>query len=74
MFTIAATGERLLTFAVDGLPAGLMLDSQSGRITGVLKEKGDHSVTLRARNALGTAEQKFKISCGPNIGLTPAMG
>ena len=34
LFTIAATGERPMTFAADGLPAGLTLDSRSGRITG----------------------------------------
>jgi alpha-galactosidase len=74
LFTIAATGDRPMTFAAQGLPDGLQLDPQSGRITGVLSEKGEHLVTLRATNARGTAEQKFRIVCGPKIGLTPAMG
>ena len=31
-------------------------------------------VTLQAKNALGTAERKFKIVCGETIALTPPMG
>jgi alpha-galactosidase len=73
-YTIAATGDRPMTFSVEGLPAGLTLGPNTGIITGFLKEKGEYVVTLRARNALGTAERKFKIVCGPTIGLTPALG
>jgi alpha-galactosidase len=73
-FTIAATADRPMTFAADRLPKGLSLDAKSGRITGILKEKGEHVVTLHARNARGKAERKFKIVVGPQIGLTPAMG
>jgi alpha-galactosidase len=74
LFTIAATGERPMTFSARGLPAGLQLDAQSGCITGTLTEGGEHVVTLRAKNARGAAERKLKIVCGPTIGLTPAMG
>jgi alpha-galactosidase len=74
LFTIPATGERPLTFAADALPAGLQLDRQSGRITGVLGEKGVHVVTLRARNARGSAERSLKIVCGDTIALTPPLG
>jgi alpha-galactosidase len=74
LYTIAATGDRPITFSVEGLPAGLKLDSATGIITGSLKDKGEYVVTLQARNALGTAERKLKIVCGPLIGLTPALG
>jgi alpha-galactosidase len=74
LFAIAATGERPMTFSARGLPAGLQLDAQSGRITGMLTEAGEHVVTLRAKNARGAAERKLRIVCGPTIGLTPAMG
>jgi alpha-galactosidase len=43
-------------------------------ITGSLKEMGEYRVTLGAKNALGTAERKLKVVCGPQIGLTPALG
>ncbi|MCX6896567.1 MAG: NPCBM/NEW2 domain-containing protein, partial [Verrucomicrobia bacterium] len=74
LYTIAATGERPMTFAADGLPASLQLDAQAGIITGSLAAKGEHTVTLRARNNLGEATRKLKIICGSQIALTPALG
>jgi len=74
LFTIPATGETPMTFTAEGLPQGLQLDTQNGRITGVIKQKGEFLVTLHAQNALGTAERKFKIICGDKIALTPPMG
>ncbi|MBN2704685.1 MAG: NPCBM/NEW2 domain-containing protein [Pontiellaceae bacterium] len=73
-FRIAATGDRPMTFAADGLPEGLKLDAKTGQITGELTKEGEYKVMLHARNALGEAEREFKIVCGPSIGLTPAMG
>jgi alpha-galactosidase len=74
LFTIPASGERPMTFAAERLPAGLELDTQTGRITGALPDKGTYMVTLRARNALGSAGQPLKIVCGDTIALTPPMG
>ena len=74
LFTIAATGDRPMTFAVSDLPAGLQLDPQTGRITGSLARAGEYDVTLRAKNALGSAKRKFKIVVGDKIALTPQMG
>ncbi len=74
LFTVAATGERPITFSAKNLPHGLKLDPQTGHITGELKDKGEFLVTLRAENSLGTAEKKFRIVCGDQIALTPPMG
>jgi alpha-galactosidase len=74
LFTIAATGDRPMTFSADGLPAGLILDSKTGRITGTLDKEGTYPVKFGANNSLGTTTRDFKIVCGPQIGLTPAMG
>ena len=74
LFTIAATGDRPMTFSAKGLPKGLALDSATGHITGSLEKKGTYSVTLGAKNALGSTNRAFKIVCGPIIGLTPALG
>jgi alpha-galactosidase len=63
-----------MTFEVASLPAGLKLDPATGRMTGVLKTVGEYKVTLRARNALGTAEKPFRIVVGEEIALTPPMG
>jgi len=40
----------------------------------MLKDRGEHVVTLHAKNKRGEAQQKFKIISGSLIGLTPAMG
>jgi alpha-galactosidase len=74
LYTIPATGERPMQFSVDDLPAGLKVDAGSGRITGELKEKGEHTVAFRARNARGAAEKKFRIIVGDQIALTPPLG
>ena len=63
-----------MKFSADGLPAGLSLDPSTGRITGMLNEPGETTVTVRAENARGTAEGKLRIVCGNTIALTPPMG
>ena len=74
LFMIPVTGERPLKFSAKNLPRGLKLDSETGRITGSLKTKGEFIVTLRAKNSLGMAEKKFRIVVGDQIALTPPMG
>jgi len=74
LFTIPATGERPMTFGVEGLPEGLMLDTATGRITGALPAPGAYAVTFTAANARGTASRPFKIVCGDTLALTPHMG
>ena len=74
LFTIAATGDRPMTFSADNLPDGLQLDANTGQIVGELEKSNTFVVTLHAKNSLGEATQQFKIVCGPTIGLTPAMG
>ena len=74
LYTIPATGDRPMRFFAKQLPGGLNLDPQTGRITGILKNKGEFIVTLGATNALGGAEKKFRMVCGDKIALTPPMG
>jgi alpha-galactosidase len=74
LFTVPVTGERPMVISAENLPAGLQLDAQTGHITGALEKRGTYLVTLRAQNALGTAERPLKIVCGSTIALTPPMG
>jgi len=74
LFTIAATGRRPMKFGAENLPAGLMLDAATGRITGKLAAPGEHNVTLLAENALGKARQALRIVCGDRLSLTPPLG
>src|SRR5439155_9561036 len=64
LYHIPATGTRPMTFAVDGLPAGLKLDEKTGQLTGKTDPPGEFQTTLRATNADGSAEKKFKIVIG----------
>lgn len=73
-YTIAATGDRPMTFSAEGLPKGLKLDAQTGIITGRLKKKGTYKVLLRAKNNLGETERDLRIEVGEDILLTPPMG
>lgn len=74
LYTIAATGDRPMTFSAKGLPEGLKLNSENGQITGVIKEKGEFKVTLTAKNSLGQSERPLRIVCGDLIALTPPLG
>jgi alpha-galactosidase len=74
LFTISATGDRPMTFAVDHLPKGLTVDASTGQIQGRIEKPGEYVVTFRAANQLGKAKLKFKIVCGETLALTPHMG
>jgi alpha-galactosidase len=74
LFTIPATGQRPMEYAVDGLPEGLKIDAKSGQITGSVEKRGEYVVTFRVKNAKGEAKRPFKIVCGDTLSLTPSMG
>jgi alpha-galactosidase len=74
LYHIPVTGERPMQYSVAHLPSGLDLDKKTGMMTGSLKSKGEHMVLLRAKNAKGQAEKKFRIVVGEEIALTPPMG
>ena len=74
LYTIAATGKRPMKFSVTNLPQGLQVDQQTGRISGSLKKRGTYPMTVRAENALGSAERAFRIIVGDELLLTPLLG
>jgi alpha-galactosidase len=74
LYTIAATGDRPMEFSAEGLPEGLSLDKGTGRITGSVSKKGTYTITLKAKNSLGTANASLRIVIGDQIALTPPMG
>ena len=74
LFTVAATGDRPMTFSADNLPAGLVLDPNTGRITGTAPKIGSYKVVLHAKNALGETQRPLLIKAGKTLALTPPMG
>ena len=74
LYLIPATGDRPMTFAATGLPAGLRLDPNTGLIRGRAATPGTYQVQLTAVNALGTGTRDFRIVIGDQIALTPPMG
>lgn len=67
LYTIAATGVRPMTFSAEGLPKGLKLDPETGRITGRVTAPGEYTVHLKAANAPGSCERNLKIVVGYKI-------
>ncbi|MCF7707636.1 MAG: NPCBM/NEW2 domain-containing protein [Verrucomicrobia bacterium] len=76
LFKIPATGERPMEFAVRGLPEDLVVDTDTGIITGCIEsdEHKTYKVELIAENRLGRDSREFSIVVGDRIALTPPMG
>ena len=74
LFTIPATGDRPMTFAVDHLPKGLTVDAQTGQIQGRIEKPGDYVVTFRAANALGNGETQVQDRLRRHAGPDAAHG
>jgi len=74
LYTISATGKRPMQFSAENLPQGLVLDSQTGIISGKVNKKGIYRATLKAKNELGEASKTLKINIGDTIALTPPIG
>jgi len=74
LYTIAATGERPMSFLAKNLPQGLSINSKTGLITGKVAKKGTYISVLTAKNAFGEATKELKIIIGDTIALTPPIG
>ncbi len=71
---LAFSGQRPMTFAVEGLPDGATLDAREGVLGGRVTLPGDYPLTLVAKNAFGTTRQTIRLRVGDKIALTPPMG
>lgn len=74
LYRIAATGKRPMRFTARDLPENLVLNQDSGIISGSVVRAGQYVVKLHAANDHGQAEREFKIVCGDQLALTPPMG
>ena len=74
LYTIATTGERPISFSVENLPNGLLIDKKTGIISGTITQKGIFHTILKAKNSFGEAQKSLKIVIGDTISLTPPIG
>ena len=74
LLAVAATGQRPMYLAAEGLPEGLSIDSATGIISGKVGKQDNYTVTLKARNAFGETAKKLRVAIGDTIALTPPMG
>jgi hypothetical protein len=74
MLDIAATGSGPMSFAVDGLPGGLSIDSATGVISGTAAKDGTYDVKVTVTDAAGSATAVVPIVVGSTLALTPPMG
>lgn len=74
LFSITASGKQPRTYAADQLPSGLVLDKNTGIITGKITKSGNYLTTLRVKNAFGEDTAGLVIKIGDTIALTPPMG
>ena len=75
LFTIAATGRRPMRFAAEGLPEGLTLDRQTGRISGRIdpsRRVRGHASAPRTPGRRPSGSSRIVV--GDRLALTPHMG
>lgn len=74
LYTVPATGDRPMKFAAQGLPPGVSIDADTGRLSGAAVEPGEYNIRLTATNRLGSGDKTFTLIVGDEIALTPPMG
>ena len=74
IFRLAFSGDKPMKYAVEGLPEGVVLDSEKGVLSGSCAVAGDYPLVFIARNAKGETRAEFTLKVGDKIGLTPPMG
>jgi alpha-galactosidase len=75
LFLVPATGHGPLTYAAENLPAGLILDSRTGIITGSLDAEAVTVTRLTVSGPAGNASRNLVIVGKPHeLALTPPMG
>ncbi len=58
----APAGTGPITYSASGLPAGLKIDSKTGRVTGSPTKAGTYRITVTAKNAYGSANTVLTLS------------
>jgi alpha-galactosidase len=74
LFRIPVTGEQPLKISATGLPEGLILDENSGIISGETAKAGTYKIEVTATNQRGKDVKEIEIVIGGKLALAPLMG
>lgn len=74
VYALSVSGRRPMRFSADRLPAGLTLDAETGVITGLVREPGEHVVEFEASNEVGKARASLRFAIGDRLALAPPLG
>ena len=74
LHTVGTTGAGPVTFSAANLPDGLVIDSETGIITGMINNAGQYNVTVTASSFYGKTSGELTIIAGDTLALTPPMG
>lgn len=62
---VSASNDATYSVSVGSLPAGLTIGSASGAVAGTPTDQGEHTFTLQASNAAGSATQGYTLNVKP---------
>ncbi len=71
---LTATGTRPRAFSAVGLPEGVTLDTDTGRLTGQIPARGEYRVDIGVENGAGRDDVTLRLVVGDRLALSPPMG
>ena len=74
LFTVSAFGQPPMRYTAKGLPPGLKLDAETGKVRGTMAQAGIQTLTVTAKNTIGTDTRKIQLETGQTVCLTPPLG
>ena len=74
LFTIPVSGERPIQVKASNLPAGLVLCTETGKVTGEVSMQGNFSFDVIVENRHGKNTRTLQLIVGEMISPTPPMG
>jgi len=74
LHTLRAVGAPPRRFHVEGLPSGVLLNPETGLLSGRVSEPGSYWIRVAVSNQAGAEEAEFRVEVGETIALTPPLG
>lgn len=74
LITLPVSGNSPIRFHASGLPEGLEMNTENGKIVGKSFDEGSYRVKVVAQNEHGKTEKNITLVVGDKLALTPPMG